>query len=170
MKPPFLVADPAPYPPLRVSGPNLRAAMKLSQGLACPKSELSAVAAYEYQHWTLAKREPELADTVRRVGQVEMHHLDILGRLIVLLGGDPRFACEQRGGRIFWNGGMISCCQEVRHVLLGNIADEQKAAEFYRTAAAEMTDPGVAAVLRRLALDEALHVEIFTRFLKTMPD
>lgn len=165
MNPSFPVADAAPYPPLQVTGPNLRTAMKLSQAIGCQKSELSAVATYEYQHWTMSASYPTFGDTVRRIAQVEMHHLDILGKLIVRLGGNPRFACDQRGGCAFWNGGMISYCQDLRHALLANIADEKKAAEFYSATADEISDVCVSAVLRRLALDEKLHVEIFTRML-----
>lgn len=162
----FPVADSAPYPPLKVTGPNIQAACRLAQALAGAKSEMTAIMSYEYQHWILTACRPDLAETVFRIAKVEMHHLDMLGQLVVLLGGEPRFGCDQRGCCAWWNGGMISYTRDVRQILLNNIADEQKAAEFYRTAACDIPDPCVAAVLNRIARDEALHVDIFTRFLK----
>lgn len=61
---------------------------------------------------------------------------------------------------------MVCYSHDVRQILLNNITDEKKAAEFYRTAACDIPDPCVAAVLNRIARDEVLHAEIFTRFLK----
>ena len=60
----FPVADSAPYPPLKVTGPNIQAACRLSQALAGAKSEMTAIMSYEYQHWILASCRPELAVTV----------------------------------------------------------------------------------------------------------
>ena len=162
----FPVADSAPYPPLKVTGPNIQAACRLSQALAGAKSEMTAIMSYEYQHWILASCRPELAVTVFRIAKVEMHHLDMLGQLIVLLGADPRFGCDQRGSCAWWSGSMVCYSHDVRQILLNHITDEKKAAEFYRTAACDIPDPCVAAVLNRIARDEVLHAEIFTRFLK----
>ncbi|MBS1328178.1 MAG: rubrerythrin family protein, partial [Oscillospiraceae bacterium] len=103
----FPVADSAPYPPLKVTGPNIQAACRLSQALAGAKSEMTAIMSYEYQHWILASCRPELAVTVFRIAKVEMHHLDMLGQLIVLLGADPRFGCDQRGSCAWWSGSMV---------------------------------------------------------------
>lgn len=64
---------------------------------------------------------------------------------------------------------MVCYSHDVRQILLNNITDEKKAAEFYRTAACDIPDPCVAAVLNRIARDEVLHAEIFTRFLKDWP-
>ena len=162
------VTDPAPYPPIKVCGPNICAAQKISRGIGCAKSELSAITTYEYQQWVLASCQPELAQTISRIAKVEMHHLDILGRLVVALGGDPRYCCDQHGCCLCWNSGMLNYTRDVRSLLMNNIADEKKAAEFYKETACEVADPLASAILNRLALDELVHVAIFTRFLKEL--
>lgn len=165
---PIPVQDAAPYPPIQASGPNIRAAQKIGQALGCAKGELSAITGYEYQGWVLAARHPDLAEMMCRIAKVEMHHLDMLGRLIVKLGGDPRYTCAQYGGCSFWNSGMLSYSRDARAILTGNIADEKKAMEFYQQTAREISDPLVSVVLNRIALDEKLHVSILTRCLQEL--
>jgi hypothetical protein len=162
---PLPVSDPAPYPPIQVCGPNIGAARRIGQALACSKSELSAITAYQYQTWILAARQPDLAACIARIARVEMHHLDILGRLVAALGGDPKYCCDQHGCCVCWNSGMIRYNQDLRAILTGNIADEKGAAEFYRETARTLSDPMASTILNRLALDEMLHVRIFTDFL-----
>lgn len=162
------VAASAPYPPVEVSGPNLCYARKISQALGCAKSELSAITAYQYQAWVLDADCPELARIIVRIARVEMHHLDILGRLVTALGGDPRYACEQHGRRVCWNSGMLSYSRDLRILLADNIADERKAAAFYEECAGEITDPLVSVQLSRLAQDELLHAEIFAGALQKL--
>ena len=158
-------AAPEPYPPLEVEGPNPQYARLLGIDMAGGRGEMTSITQYLYHSWTLPDFD-NAAPTLRQIAQVEMHHLDMLGQLIVLLGADPRFSCDQRGSCAWWSGSMVCYSHDVRQILLNNITDEKKAAEFYRTAACDIPDPCVAAVLNRIARDEVLHAEIFTRFLK----
>lgn len=162
------VTDPAPYPPIQVCGPNIRYAQKISKGLGCAKSELSAFTTYEYQHWILTACQPGLADTISRIARVEMHHLDILGKLVADLGGDPKYVCDQNGCCVCWNSGMLCYSQDLRTILSNNIADEKKAAEFYKETARDIADPLISNILSRLELDEMLHACIFTRYLQEL--
>lgn len=164
----FAVADGAPYPPVPTCTPNARDAQRIRNALGCAKSELSAITTYEYQHWTLAAHYPELAETLSRIAAVEMHHLDLLGRLVVNLGGEPRFCCDMQGRRTYWSGGAVNYTVDVRAALRNNIADEKAAVDFYQQTAAEIGNPEIAALLNRLILDEALHIRIFTRCLQQM--
>ena len=67
----------------------------------------SAITSYLYQSWILQKNYPEVASTIRRIAQVEMHHINILGDLIIRLSGNPKYISYQPRGTVFWNGRMV---------------------------------------------------------------
>lgn len=157
------VADPSPYPPIKVSRKNLCYANMLYPAIRAQESEMTASTTYLYQHWVLTDRFSDLGKTLLAISKVEMFHLYTVGELIIQLGGDPRFAnnvCE------CWNADAIDYCQEVHHILAENIASEEGAAAFYQRTAKEINDPCISAVLNRLALDEILHAKIFREFLE----
>lgn len=158
------VANPNPYPPIRVSRKNPCYAEMLYPAIRAQESEMTATNTYLYQHWVLTDRFSDLGKTLLAISKVEMFHLYTVGELITMLGGDPRFAnntCE------CWNADAIDYCQEVHHILAENIASEEGAAAFYQRTAKEIKDPCVSDVLNRLALDEILHAQIFREFLES---
>lgn len=158
------VASPEPYPPIKVSRENPCYATMLYPAIRAQESETTAITTYLYQHWILSDRFSDLGRTLMAISKVEMFHLNTIGKLITMLGGDPRFAnnaCE------CWNADAIDYCQEVHHILAANIASEEGAAAFYQHTAKEIQDPCVSAVLNRLALDEILHAQIFREFLES---
>ncbi len=158
------VASPEPYPPIKVSRKNPYYANMLYPALRAQESEMTAITTYLYQHWILTDRFSDLGKTLMAISNVEMFHLNTIGQLITMLGGDPRLAnnaCE------CWNADAIDYCQEVHHILAANIVSEEGAAAFYQQTAKEIQDPCVSAVLKRLALDEILHAKIFREFLES---
>lgn len=84
------VAASEPYPPIKVEGKNHHYAQLLGQDLASSWGEMSAIYGYLYQHWILNKPQAALQTVLFRIAKVEMHHLNILGQLIRMLGGDPK--------------------------------------------------------------------------------
>ena len=161
------VTAPEPYPPVKVAGPDLAAAQLLSQSLAGRQSELSSVTQYLYQSWALYRIAPEAGETMRRLAVVEMRRLDLLGELILLLGGDPRYRAANGAEAVYWDGGMPSYCTNPRRAMALNLEAELDAAARYRAQAAQIDDPYVAALLRRLLLDEEQHVLIFRHLLES---
>lgn len=80
------VAADAPYPPLEVNGPNHQIVRMLAFDLASDKSEMTSVTQYMYQGWALDRAFAGIARTLERLAQVEMRHMQILGKLIRMLG------------------------------------------------------------------------------------
>ena len=78
-----------PYPPIHPQK-NPCYARLLAEDYAGVQSELTAIAQYLYQS-VLTQTEPALAKTLARIAQDEMHHLQILAKLIHALGGDPHY-------------------------------------------------------------------------------
>ncbi|BCI60285.1 ferritin-like domain-containing protein [Solibaculum mannosilyticum] len=159
-------AAPEPYPSIQVCGPNKKYAQMLKIDLACPQSELTAVTQYVYQSWQLDPKLSQVSNTMRHVAMVEMHHLDMLGQLIVLLGGNPTFSCRQQGRQIIWDGGMVTYCHDsLAQMMKENIAAEEFAIETYQRQIKCIDDPNIVAILQRIILDEKVHLEIFHQYL-----
>ncbi len=164
----LVVTSPGSYPPLEVERPHFPYARMLMQDLSSSHSEMTAIYQYLYQDWIIADQVPELASALRKIAQVEMHHLDILGRMIVLLGGDPRCQAMPNNRRSAWNGNNLTYTHTVVSFLKSNITAEQFARNTYLAQANMVQDPKVSAVLRKLAADEDVHIGIFRRFLSEL--
>nr|WP_286174856.1 ferritin family protein [Harryflintia acetispora] len=159
------VSAPGPHPALQVGAPNRYYAQLLSQDIAYTKGEMSAIYQYLYQQWRTNEQYPEFAGTLLRIAKVEMEHLEMLGKLIVLLGGDPR--CQtQLGNRFtFWNGNMVFYGRPLSRMLQNDIRSERDARDLYLSQARFVKDEELSAVLARIAADEEVHLALFQSFL-----
>lgn len=160
------VAAPEPYPPIEVEGENHHYAQLLGQDLASSWGEMSAIYEYLYQHWILREPLTALQTVLFRIAKVEMHHLNILGQLIRLLGGDPKCQYSSRHNPVVWNGNMVNYNKGIRQILSYDIVSEQSAADNYIKQSQLIKDAPVSAMLRRMARDELVHRDIFSGFLK----
>lgn len=126
-------------------------------------SELTAILKYSYQNTVLSDDWKEICDTLHGISIVEMHHLHMLAEAICKLGGDPRYVNPST--RSWWNAGAVNYSRELCKALLVNLRDETDTHRSYLEAARRVKNPSVAALLRRIALDERLHMEIFTKLI-----
>ncbi len=115
-----------PYPPVEVTCPNPAALPILRNLYAGRRSELGAITQYCYQSFLLSGEREPIAKLLRDIAIVEMHHLEMLGRLICLCGGTPDFA---GGRRQWWNGSFVSYRKDLCGALLLSLSDEVAAVE-----------------------------------------
>ena len=160
------VADSSAYPIIQVTEPNGKYARMLKVDLASSKSELTSILQYQYQSWILGEKFSEIALTMHRIALVEMHHLDIFARLIVLLGGDPEYSGVYRNRVYRWSSDMISYQKRVTHIMKTNLVMERGAIDFYEKQCQVIKDPHIVAILQRIILDEKIHIKIFEKFLR----
>ncbi len=161
----YPVALSQPYPLPTDIRPSKKEAGILHQSFASAQSEMTAITSYLYQSWILQKNYPEVASTIRRIAQVEMHHINILGDLIIRLSGNPKYISYQPRGTVFWNGRMVPQFDQIGKYLEWDVRGEKMAARQYQQQAKEICNGNVSAILTRLAEDELLHAEIFRSFL-----
>ena len=152
-----------PYPPIQVSGKSQYFAALLTNDYAGVVSELSAATTYSFQRF-VSKGEG-LGETLHCISIVEMRHLAILGRLVALLGGNPRFAVQSGTNCIFWNAQNICYENRPRLYLKQNITTEQAAIDSYRLRLRQISDPHIRAIIERIILDEERHIELFSALL-----
>lgn len=151
-----------PYPKIRVERPDINCAKKLLSAYASKDSELTAITSYCYRSVIYDKTDPELSKIMAGIARIEMMHLNMLARLIYLLGYDPKYRTVENGRTNFWSGKNVSYKKNDIAVLKTAIAEEKGAYDGYIKLCAETTDPCVKEILTRLAADEKLHVQILT--------
>lgn len=157
--------SPEPYPPIKVEGKNKLYAGLMHGNLAASASEMTAVCQYLYDGWILESQHPDAAKTMRSIAKVEMYHLDIFGNLVRELGGDPTYAVNFRQKKQVWNGSYVSNSKNFFHLMQRNLLAEQDTIAKYLRQASMIQDPNISAILRRIVLDEQVHVQIFRSFL-----
>lgn len=167
MEPSISYASPEPYPSIQVAAPDLRYAQMLSSVFASAQSELTTITQYTYFSWVLDQKDQALIGGFRQIAQVEMHHLDLLGRLITALGGNPAFRSYPYKRPAFWSSGVLQYQCNTEKALHISIAGEQTAIDGYRHLSKLIQDPGVTAVLQRIILDEEIHIQLFQQYLTT---
>ena len=158
-----LYADPSPYPEIKVCSKNAGYAKAMLSNIGSCNSEISAITLYVYNSIALSQEEEEAADSFRQVSIVEMRHLDIFGKLALLLGEDPRLWSRIQGSRVYWSPRCNSYFRDLPNMLNTAIEGENEAIAKYTEQKNWIEDPFIVANLDRILLDEYHHLEIFNR-------
>ncbi|MEF9934475.1 MAG: ferritin family protein [Clostridium sp.] len=156
-----------PYPEVKVKAKNPTYAKIMLQNYAGMVSEMSAICQYINHEQRIFKEYPEISDTLKHIAMVEMHHLQMIGLLSHELGADLKFWYEKKGKHQWWSPKFIDYEKTVQQMIKANIADEKSAIAQYEKSIAEIDDNYVTAVLKRIILDEQLHIKILTGILDT---
>jgi len=157
-----------PYPPVKVQNPNLLYAEVLKDDYAGIDSELTAITQYLYQHLENAKSYPVYAKLFKGIALVEMHHLELIGDLIVAFGGNPTYRGSYNINFAYWSGTYVNYSQNLREQLIADIHAEKTAIENYQRHLTIINDPYARAVLYRIIEDEELHLKLFRDALKSL--
>ena len=105
---------------------------------------------------------------LRELSRNDMEHLDLVGQLIVLLGGDPIFGVIARQGVNWWRGGLIPRNQTARQALTYDIRAQEEAIRTYRRLMLLISDPNIDALLRRILADEQCQLQVLRSLLSTL--
>ena len=148
-----------PYPPVQVRGKNRNYADLLSVDYCGAVSELSAITQYINNENRLSGKACSMAKTLLGIAMAEMMHLQKLGELIVLLGGDIDFTAKTRNGRPqMWTPGYLTIPENPREMLFADIESEKDAIRQYKMHMEMIRDNNVNAVLARIIKDEEYHI------------
>lgn len=160
-----------PYPDVPLFRPDSNAVRLLLNDYSGPDGELSGVTQYLYNQLICAKqRQMEISEVFACVSMTEMHHLEILGKLILAYGGDPVFLYFPSGMHsVWWNGGLLSYNKSIYQMLKDAIESEKNAIKSYRESIQALANPSVSDVLERIIKDEEHHVELFEELLSKTP-
>ena len=148
-----------PYPPLQAEAENQAYASLLAIDYCGSVSELSAIAQYINHENRLAVTDCPVAKVLLGIAMAEMIHLQKLGGLIVLLGGNVDYTAKtQNGKRVMWTPAYLSLPESLKKMLAADIESENAAIRQYQMHRQMIRDPYVDAVLARIIQDEEYHI------------
>jgi len=168
LHPPSKYSFDASYPEIKVAGKNPFYASLLQDDYAGRVSEFGAIAQYLYHHFWFEQNYPKLADLLSHISLVEMHHMELLGETIILLGGDPKIGGTCSTAYQYWNGSMVNYGYNVIDRLQGDLQSELDAIKQYTFHASVINDKYIKGLLERIILDEEVHVNLFQKALKEL--
>lgn len=151
-----------PYPEV-TRGQDPYAVSLLMEDYSGIHSELTAIMQYFYVSTQLLDCWEAAYTAFRKISIVEMRHLDLLAKAITAKCGDPCFVMNGcRGHRQFWNAAAVQYDRNPCKALLLSIEGEQGAIAQYGRHIQCIQDESVRELLRRIILDEELHIQIFS--------
>lgn len=128
------------YPILKVEKKNLEYADLLLNDYAGMISEESAIHLYMYQDFISMNREFQVM--IEEIAKEEMYHLELLGKTISLLGGDPKFRVieSEKRNEVLWSSSFIDYSDGLKKMLEVDIHAEIQAIKNYRRHYEEIGD------------------------------
>ncbi len=148
--------DHSPFPEAEVAPNKAYARLLLDAMGGGGAAEFTAIAQYINHHFTA--RDEEVAELELCIALVEMQHLEILGDLIVELGGEPRY---WRGNHGYWQGHEVAYAMSDKQMLQQDIFSEEAAIAAYEMLLAQIDEPKIQAIIRRIIRDEQVHLRLF---------
>ncbi len=158
-----------PYPAIQVRGRNPAYANLLSIDYCGAVSEMSAITQYINNENRLSCEKCPVAKTLLGIAMAEMMHLQKLGELIVLLGGNINFVAKYRnGGAKMWTPEYLQISENLKNMLLADIEAEKAAIAQYEAHIKMIKDDCVTAVLARIIRDEEYHIMLLRTMLQAL--
>lgn len=158
-----------PYPPIRVKEKNHVYANLLSIDYCGSVSELSAITQYINNENRLSFEKSPIVKTILGIAMAEMIHLQKLGELIFLLGGNVDFVARYKNGESkLWTPNYLTIPGDVKKMLLADIDAEKSAIRQYRMHMKMIKDDYINAVLARIIQDEQYHIMLFQALMKEL--
>lgn len=151
-----------PYPEIKVERKDVELAKEILNLYAGEISEDTAVHNYIFQMLIMHESEEKKA-ILKDVAITEMHHLEILGLLIKELGLTPFYVGVKNNTTKWWSGEYVTYENSWKKILLNNIGLEELAIQNYEKVIARTNDEHVRHILKRIILDERMHIEIFSK-------
>lgn len=149
---------PLPYPPAKVREQNQFYANLLTLDYCGSVSELTATMQYIHGESCLCGHQCTVAKTIVGMAAAEMVHLQKLGEMILLLGGNINFSIKTRTGTQMWTPEYTNLAKDKAKILTANLEAERAAIEQYQQHIGMIEDEYVNAVLKRIIQDEEYHI------------
>ncbi len=154
-----------PYPPLSDVQPDPQSLGIVREAYSSEKSELNTTLQYVYHRLIFTELcMDEISHIYARIAVCEMEHLNTLGIAITKLGGDPRYILPPPKCRMYYSASAVNYSTEPRAMLLDDIAGENEAIAGYKAMLDKLGGKPIAAVIRRIIMDEELHRDTLAEF------
>ena len=149
-----------PYPSIDGITKDIEAANIISPAYAGLHSELTAILQYTFQDINFRYQGLEyLASLLESISLAEMQHFELLGKMLIRLGVSPVMSQIPPYKQNFFNTSAVSYSTTPQKMLIDSIEGELEAIRTYKSMVSKLKNEEVAAVIKRIILDEMLHVE-----------
>ncbi len=155
-----------PYPEIKAAKKSKMAVDLLLEDYSGNVSELTATLQYMYHNFVIKPFNESLANLLEKTAIVEMIHLEVLAAAIIALGGKPIYKTGDYFNPKYWCADTINYGKNLEERLQSDLDSEYKAIRRYREHISRIDDPGIQTLLKRIILDEEVHVELFKEALK----
>ncbi len=150
-----------PYPRVDRVCCDIHSATVISPAYCGSYGELSAILGYTYQKFNFESAfEEQTAELFQGIAIAEMHHFDILGNTLSALGVDPVFTVCPPYKSEFYSTSSLTYSRYPQKMLMDAITRELVAINEYKSIIKRLKNEQVVAVIKRIILDEELHVEV----------
>ncbi|MGL5152740.1 MAG: ferritin-like domain-containing protein [Clostridium sp.] len=154
-----------PYPEMKVSEKNLHYAALLTEDYCSGVSELTAITQYVNHETRISGYDCNVARVILSIAMAEMTHLQILGQVIILLGGNLTYNAVYKEGAVPWEVSNVVYGYTPEDMLLSDIRGEKGAINQYIEHINMIDDPCVKSILKRIVMDEQYHVALLSDLL-----
>lgn len=153
-----------PYPNIEVETKNYTYANLLRKAYASETSEDTAIHMYLYQSLILQEKYKDISNILKKISVVEMKHLEILGKLVLLLGVKPVYSSPYKNGLSkYFNTSYVKYNNNLNDILRININAEIQAINYYNYLTKVIKDKFIVNILKRIIVDEQIHLSIFKK-------
>lgn len=159
-------ASDKPYPEVRITRQNCTYAGWMLDNIGGSHSEMSTISLYIYDNLMTNEKYADVAYIFHKISIVEMHHLNIFGQLALLLGAPPRLWTCKRGRKVYWSPGYNHYSTTLEDLLCTALNGERAAVEKYERQIGLIDDDCITECLKRIVLDEEIHVELIQMMMK----
>lgn len=159
-----------PYPEVNIKDKNPQYIDLILQNYASSTSEFDAIAQYTYHQISYVYENIEVFETLHGISIVEMHHLELLGRILVQLGGDPGYWIDNYK-RNYWSAKLVDYnLPSLKYALTVDINDEKDAIKQYKETITKIKDENINDIIKRIILDEEFHIQLLLGLYKKYVD
>lgn len=160
-----------PYPDLDGVKENCAQIRVIAPAYADERSELTAVLLYVYQHVIFEKLGfEEYAKILLEIAITEMKHLELLASAILRLGALPIYTALPPCPVNFYSSRVVARDATPESMILTDIAAERTAIAAYEGMLEKLCEGEVAALIRRIILDEEAHLRAFKRIYRELTE
>lgn len=150
-----------PYPPIEIRCRNSVYGRQMLDNMGGCNSEMSAISLYFYNNLVTEPKFADIAWIFHKISIVEMHHMEIFGKLAMYLGEEPRLWTCREEEKVYWSPSCNKYPWELRGLMHNALEGELNTIEKYKDQIKCIDDPCIVANLERIILDEEVHVAIF---------
>lgn len=141
----------------------------ISPAYADRGSELTAILQYVYQSVVFSGLQmKQYSRLLAEIGVAEMHHMELLGEMLLQLGAKPVYTSRPPHLFDFYSTGAVNYTVLPEEMIRADIRGETEAIRTYREMVCRLQNEKVAAVISRIILDEELHLSTLHGILDEM--